>query len=117
LFSGLLVAVSSFAKNMIGENIHEIRTEHHHIIYESKEAVLLAIVTAERGISKRKMSNIIRTIYNAFIRQYQEHLDQEIVEPQIYEKFSDTIDNILQKSGVVKKNDVLLDKEIISGIH
>ena len=117
LFSGLLVAISSFARNLIGEKINEIRMEHHNIFYESKKMIILAIITSEKKISKRKISTIMRRIYNNFVRDYHEYLKQEIIEPQIYGDFSRTIDDILQTSGLVNINDLPVEKKVISSIH
>lgn len=117
LFSGLLVAISSFAKNLIGEKINEIRMEHRNIFYESKKMIIVAIVTSEKKISKRKISTIMRRIHNNFARDYHEYLKQEIIEPQIYGDFSRTIDDILQTSGLVNINDLPVEKKVISSIH
>lgn len=117
LFSGLLVAVASFAKNMIGDNIHEIRMEHHNIFYESKKTIILALITSEKKISKRKLSTIMKKIYKAFVGQYQEHLKQQIIEPKIFEDFKMTIDNILQTNGLVKEKHLQARKKTISSMH
>ncbi|MFX1536363.1 MAG: hypothetical protein ACFFDI_19265 [Promethearchaeota archaeon] len=115
LFSGFLVAVSSFAKNMIGEKINEIRMEHHIIFYESRKTIVLALVTSEKKVSKRKISMIMRRLYNNFIEQYHEYLEHDLIEPSIFSDFSLTIDNILQTSGVIKLDPT--EKETISSIH
>ena len=117
LFSGLLVAISNFAKNLIGDNIHEIRMEHHNIFYESKKTLILALITSEKKITKRKTSTIMRRIYTAFVKQYQEHLKQEIIEPKIFRDFTMTIDNILQNSGVLRINKTPVEEKTISRIH
>ncbi len=117
LFSGLLVAISNFAKNLIGENVHEIRMEHHNIFYESKKTLILALITSEKKITKRKTSTIMRKIYTAFVKQYQEHLKQEIIEPKIFGDFTTTIDNILQNSGVIRINKTPVEEKTISRIH
>ncbi|MHA2245031.1 MAG: hypothetical protein ACXADY_08685 [Candidatus Hodarchaeales archaeon] len=117
LFSGLLVAISSFARNLIGEEINEIRMEHHNIFYESRKTLVLALVTSEKKIAKRKLSTIMRRIYSNFIQQYQEYLKQEIIEPQIFEAFADTIDRILQTSDVVRTDLLPEEKRHLTNIH
>ncbi|MFX1514943.1 MAG: hypothetical protein ACFFC6_01450 [Promethearchaeota archaeon] len=116
LFSGFLVAVSSFAKNLIGEKINEIRMEHHKIFYESRKALVIALVTSEKKISNRKLSTIMKRIYNNFIEQYNDYLEHNIIEPEIFRDFSTTIDNILQTSGIT-----ILDykqaEKTITGVH
>ncbi|MFX0123899.1 MAG: hypothetical protein ACFFAE_09695 [Candidatus Hodarchaeota archaeon] len=115
LFSGFLVAVSSFAKNMIGEKINEIRMEHHTIFYESKKAIVLALVTSEKKIAKRKISLIMRRIYNNFVEQYNEFLELDLIEPTIFRDFSFTIDSILDTSGVIKDRSSV--KKTITSLH
>lgn len=115
LFSGFLVAVSSFAKNMIGEKINEIRMEHHTIFYESKKAIVLALVTSEKKIAKRKISLIMRRIYNNFVEQYYEFLELDLIEPTIFRDFSFTIDSILDTSGVIKDRSSV--KKTITSLH
>ncbi|UCG03909.1 MAG: hypothetical protein JSW11_07965 [Candidatus Heimdallarchaeota archaeon] len=117
LYSGFLVAVSSFAKNMIGEKINEIRMEHHIIFYESKKEIVLALVTSGKNISKRKISTIMRRIYFNFVDHYHEFLEQELIEPNIYRDFSIIIDNILETSGLMKLDRSSLENESISSIH
>lgn len=117
LFSGFLVAVSSFAKNMIGENINEIRMEHHAIFYESRKSIVLALVTSEKKIAKRKISTIMRRIYNNFVEQYHEFLELNLIEPNIFRNFSTTIDSILQTSGVMKLDHSLMEEETISSVQ
>ena len=116
LFSGFLVAVSSFAKNMIGEKINEIRMERHAIFYESRRTIVLALVTSEKKISKRKISTIMRRLYNNFVEQYYEYLEHELIEPRIFRGFSVTIDNILLTSGVISLERSRI-KTPISGVH
>jgi hypothetical protein len=117
LFSGLLAAVSSFARDLIGENIHEIRMDQHRVICEAKETVLVVLITGITRISKRKLTLVIRRIYQAFVKQYNEYLKQKIIEPQMYEGFTPTIDNILTTSGVVKKlHSGTVKRETISSI-
>ncbi|UCE14344.1 MAG: hypothetical protein JSV04_04000 [Candidatus Heimdallarchaeota archaeon] len=102
LLSGFLAAVSSFAKNMIGEEVQEIRMQNDTIIYESKGIITLAIVKSGRKITKKKMTSILNRIHSVFIEQYQEHLKQEIIEPSIFDSFRVTIDEILSKARVIK---------------
>jgi len=116
LFSGFLVAVSSFAKNMIGEKLNEIRMEHHIIFYESRKTIVLALVTSQKKISKRKITIIMRRIYNNFLEQYNEHLEHNIIEPEIFRDFSSTIDDILQTSGIVNRNRSQVEKTI-TGVY
>ncbi|MFX1282745.1 MAG: hypothetical protein ACFFB5_03785 [Promethearchaeota archaeon] len=117
LFSGLLFAVSSFAKNMIGEKINEIKTEHHNIYYESKKTIVIALVTSKKKITKRKLTMIMRRISNNFVQQYEEYLKLAIIEPQIFESFSTTIDKIFQSSDLIKIHYPLEKEKVISGIH
>ena len=116
LFSGFLVAVSSFAKNMIGEEINEIRMEHHAIFYESKKSIVLALVTTEKKISKRKISTIMRRIYNNFTEHYHDFLEQDLIEPNLFRDFSSRIDSILQTSGVMRL-DLSSIENTISSTH
>ncbi|MFX0013870.1 MAG: hypothetical protein ACFFB2_03825 [Promethearchaeota archaeon] len=117
LFSGFLAAISSFAKNMIGEKINEIRMEHHSIFYESRETIVLALVTSEKQISKRKLFTTMRRIYSKFIQQYQEYLNQKIVEPSLFKDFRSSLDNILQTSGLVELKHPLIEGKVISSIY
>jgi hypothetical protein len=116
LFSGFLVAVSSFAKNMIGEKINEIRMEQHTILYESKKSIVLALVTSEKKISNRKISTIMRRIHNNFIEQYHDFLEQDIIEPNLFRGFSTTIDSILQTSGVIRLDRSSMEQTISSAL-
>ncbi|MFX0207390.1 MAG: hypothetical protein ACFFDT_15485 [Candidatus Hodarchaeota archaeon] len=116
LFSGFLVAVSSFAKNMIGEKINEIRMERHTIFYESKKSIVLALVMSENKISKRKISTIMRRIHNNFVDQYRDFFEQDIVEPNLFRDFSTTIDSILQTRGVLRPDRSSV-KQTISSAH
>ncbi len=117
LFSGFLVAVSSFAKNMIGEKINEIRMEHHVIFYEARKTIVLALVTSEKKISKRKISTIMRRLYNNFIEQYHDFLELDLVEPNIFKNFSITVDNILQTSGVINLERSQVEEKTIPSVH
>lgn len=117
LFSGLLFAISSFARNLIGEDINQIKMEHHNIFYESRKTIVLALVTSDKKISKRKLSTIMRRIYSNFVQQYQEYLKQEIIEPQIFKDFTNTIDSILQTSGVVRIDFPPKEKITLPSIH
>ncbi|MFW9906086.1 MAG: hypothetical protein ACFFFH_17315, partial [Candidatus Thorarchaeota archaeon] len=114
LFSGFLVAFSSFAKNMIGEKINEIRMERLTIFYESKRSIVLALVTSENEISRRKISKIMRRIHNNFIEQYHDFLEQDFVEPNLFRDFSTTIDSILQTSRVIRLDSSSIEETISS---
>jgi hypothetical protein len=114
LFSGFLVAVSSFAKNMIGEKINEIRMEHHTIFYEFRKMIVLALVTSEKKISKRKISTIMRRIQNNFIDQYHNFFEQDFIEPHLFRDFSTTIDSILHTSGVMRLDRSSIEETIFS---
>lgn len=102
LLSGFLAAVSSFAKNMIGEEVREIRMENDTIIYEPKGRITLAIVKSGKKITKKKMNTILNKIHSVFLDQYHEHLKQEILEPSVFDSFSRVIDELLSKARVVK---------------
>jgi len=117
LLSGLLFAISSFARNMIGEDINEIRMEHHNIFYEARKTIVLALVTSDKKISKRKLSTIMRRIYTNFVQQYQEYIKQQIIEPQIFENFKTTIDKILHTSGMLKIDYSLAEEKTISSVY
>lgn len=102
LFSGLLSAISSFSRVMIGEDVNEIRMEHHRILYDTYDTILVALITSDSRLSKRKLTYSMRKIAQAFLEIYKEHLEREILEPQLYEGFSATIDEIGFTSGIVK---------------
>lgn len=95
LLSAYLLSISHFAKQMMGEEIREIRLERHTIVYDLQETVMLAIVTSGRKPSKKKLTSLLRRLYRAFFDQYEEHLRQQIVEPEIYRDFSEIADQIL----------------------
>lgn len=116
LFSGFLVAVASFAKNMIGEKINEIRMEQHVIFYESRKSIVIALVISEKRLSKRKLSTIMRRLYNNFVEQYSDYLEHNIIEPEIFRNFASTIDNILQTSGATNIDHSQVEKTV-SGVH
>lgn len=106
LIGGFLLAVSCFAKQMIGEDIHEIRMEQTHIIYNLKDSILLAIVLSGRRIAKRKITRILNRIQKAFHIQYGEYLMQNIIEPEVFKSFRTVIDDILKSAGVLTSIDI-----------
>jgi hypothetical protein len=108
LIGGFLLAVSCFAKQMIGEDIHEIRMEHTHIIYNLKDSILLAMVLSDRRIAKRKITKILNRIQKAFHIQYEEYLIQNIIEPDVFKSFKAVIDDILNSAGVLTPHSITL---------
>jgi hypothetical protein len=102
LLSPYLVGISQFAKHLLGDDIREITLEKHTIIYDLQETVMLAIVTTGKRPAKRKLNTILKKLYSEFVEQYGEHLEQEIIEPEIFGKFTETMDEIMEGSGVVK---------------
>ena len=102
LLSPYLVGISQFAKHLLGDDIREITLEKHTIIYDLQETVMLAIVTTGKRTAKRKLNMILNKLYSAFVEQYGEYLQQEIIEPEIFGNFTETVDQIMQVSGVVK---------------
>ena len=102
--------------NAPGEKINEIRMERHIIYYESRKNLVLALVTSEEKLAKRKISTIMRRIYNNFVEQYYDYLEHNIIEPEIFRDFSSTIDNILQTSGVANTIHSQAEKTM-SGVH
>jgi hypothetical protein len=87
---------------MIGEDVNEIRMEHHRILYDTRETILVALITSDSRLSKRKLTYSMRKIGQTFLARYTAHLEQKILEPQIYEGFSTAIDEIVLTSGIVK---------------
>ncbi|MFW9854735.1 MAG: hypothetical protein ACFFFG_06725 [Candidatus Thorarchaeota archaeon] len=114
LFGGLLAAISSFAENLMGDAINEIRMDHHNIFYESEQGVVLAIITPKRTISRRKISAIMRKIHSNFLERYSEYLRQDFLEPKNFEEFSFEIDSILRKNGVLGTKSSPVKEKIIS---
>jgi hypothetical protein len=103
LFSGLLSAFSSFVRVLIGEEVHEIHLEQHRIFYEFTDSLVFALITPEIRISKRRLSSAMRKISQSFLDNYHDYLKEEILEPQLYNDFSCTVDEILKSRGVIKK--------------
>lgn len=87
---------------MIGEDVNEIRMEHHRILYNTCETILVALITSDSRLSKRKLTYSMRKIAQTFLAKYTVHLEQEILEPRFYEGFANTIDEIVLTSGIVK---------------
>ncbi|MFX0181527.1 MAG: hypothetical protein ACFE95_00495 [Candidatus Hodarchaeota archaeon] len=108
LIGGFLLAVSCFAKQMIGEDIHEIRMENTHIIYNLRNSILLAIVLSGRKISKRRITKILNRIQKAFHIQYGEYLMQNIIEPDVFKSFNAVVDDILKSAGVLTPPSIAL---------
>ncbi|MHA2239521.1 MAG: hypothetical protein ACXAB2_14330 [Candidatus Hodarchaeales archaeon] len=103
LFSGLLSAFSSFARVLIGEEVHEIHLEQHRIFYEVTDTLILALITPDTRISKKRLSSAMKKICQTFLDSYHEYLEEEIFEPQLYKNFTNTVDEILKSRGVIKK--------------
>jgi hypothetical protein len=102
LIGGFLLAVSCFARKMIGEDINEIKMEHTTIIYNLKESILLAVVFSGRRIAKRKLTNVLNKIQSAFHLQYKDHLLQNIIEPDVFRTFGKVIDDILKSARLLE---------------
>jgi hypothetical protein len=81
----------------MGEDIQEIKLERHTIVYELQDTIMIAIVTTGRSPSKRKITSLLKRIYRAFLEDYEEHLQQKIVEPEIYRNFRKKVDQIILK--------------------
>ncbi|MFX1508254.1 MAG: hypothetical protein ACFFDC_19400, partial [Promethearchaeota archaeon] len=88
--------------------------EHHTIHYEFKKSIVLALVTSEKKISKRKISTIMRRIHNNFIEQYHKFFEQDCIEPNLFRDFSSRIDSILQTSGVMSLDRSSIQKTVSS---
>ncbi|MFX0173620.1 MAG: hypothetical protein ACFE9L_17150 [Candidatus Hodarchaeota archaeon] len=103
LIGGFLLAVSCFARKMIGEEINEIKMEHTTIIYNLKESILLAVVLSGKRIAKRKITNVLNKIQNTFYLQYKDYLLQNIIEPDVFKAFKKVIDDILKSARLLTK--------------
>ncbi|MFX0052254.1 MAG: hypothetical protein ACFFAJ_04045 [Candidatus Hodarchaeota archaeon] len=101
LIGGFLLAVSCFARKMIGEEINEIKMEHTNIIYNLKDSILLAVVLSGKRIAKRKLTNILNKIQNTFHLHYKEYLAQNIIEPEVFKAFGKVVDDILKSARVL----------------
>ncbi|MHA2328604.1 MAG: hypothetical protein ACXACR_08795, partial [Candidatus Hodarchaeales archaeon] len=97
LISAYLVSICHFARHLMGEDIQEIKLERHTIVYELQDTIMIAIVTTGRSPSKRKITSLLKRIYRAFLEDYEEHLQQKIVEPEIYRNFRKKVDQIILK--------------------
>ncbi len=106
LISGLLSAFSSFARVLIGEDVNEIRLEQHRILYEVTDTLILALITPEIRISKKKLSSAMKKIIHSFLHQYHDYLKEELFEPQLFRDFTSTVDQILTTRGVIKKTNL-----------
>lgn len=103
LISGLLSAFSSFARVLIGEVVNEIRLEQHRIFYEVTDTLIVALITPEIRISKKRLLSAMKTICQSFQNQYHDYLKEGLFEPQLFRDFSNTVDQILKTRGVIKK--------------
>lgn len=113
LFSGMLIAISSFARELMGEDVNEIRLDHHRIIYKSIRPLIISVITPDTRLSKRKLTVVMKKIGQAFFQQFQEHLCQDIIEPQLYSGFTKIIDHLLLTGKVIRKKDIFLEEEQI----
>lgn len=97
LLSAYLLSICQFARHIFSEDIQEIKLEHQTIVYDLQETIMLAIVTTGRSPSKRKITSLLKRIYRAFLEDYGEHLQQQIVEPEIFSNFRKKVDQIILK--------------------
>ena len=100
IFTDYLSAVSNFAKDFIGDEIHEILMAQHNIVFDVENGILLALVLNGKKVSKRKLSIITKQIHSAFLKEYHEYLTQRIIVPSIFASFTATIDKIVKDSGL-----------------
>ena len=98
IFTGYLSAVSNFAKDFIGDEVHEILMAQHTIVFDVKNGILLALVLNGKKISKRILSIITKQIHSAFLQEYHEYLTQRIIVPSIFASFTVNIDEIVRDS-------------------
>lgn len=118
LLSGMLIAISSFARELMGEDVNEIRLDCHRIIYKSRRPLIISVITPDTRLSKRKLTMVMKKISQAFFQQFQEHLSQEIIEPQLYTGFTKILDEILLTGKVIRKKDIFWEEEqIMSPIY
>ena len=113
LFSGMLIAISSFARELMGEDVNEIRMDCHRIIYKSRRPLIISVITPDTRLSKRKITIIMKKIGEAFFQQFQEHLLQDIIEPQLYSGFTKILDHLLLTGKVIRKKDIYLEEQQI----
>ncbi len=113
LFSGMLIAISSFARELMGEDVNEIRLDYHRIIYKSIRPLVISVITPDKKLSKRKLTVVMKKIGQAFFQQFQEHLYQEIIEPQLYSDFTKILDHLLLTGKVIRKKDIFLEEQQI----
>ncbi|MFX0121425.1 MAG: hypothetical protein ACFFB2_17430 [Promethearchaeota archaeon] len=96
LLSGYLLSISQFAKQMMGDAVREIRLEKQTIVYDLQETIMFAIVTSGRKPSKRTITEILIKLNRAFMDMYGEHLQQQIIEPDLFGEFGEAVDQIIR---------------------
>jgi hypothetical protein len=94
MISGFLIAIADFAQQILGESIQEVKLDQHLITYKKNGPLFIAIVSELKGITKKKMDNLVDRIISLFLEDYVVYLQEGIIEPRVFSGFKETLDEI-----------------------
>lgn len=94
LLSEILIVLTQFSKNMIGDDLSETTLGKHNINYYTKDTITLAVFTSGKRITKQKLTSLMKKIFRTTFNKYQEPLEHKIIKPFVFQSFDRFIDNI-----------------------
>ncbi len=100
LFSGFLVALMSFSKEISHQEIKSINLEELTLFYKNvEEKKLIFVIATDSSVREQRTREIIDLIEEAFITEFGDILKDWKGDIRIFQKFETKLDEILSKKG------------------